>query len=262
VTGLIGFTAEELADLEVAARMLRHDNQRTRAESVERVAGKIRALLKDGEARRIEPDLEALLEAEGVAMRPGPRPVINAETLAALRTAVKAASKVYIVHRHRQTGQRSGRKVAPYGFLFGSRHYLVARCRGAAPEMRLFSLSNIEKVRILDEPFVRDPGFSIQKYAERSFGVFQEQPFDVVWRFKPEAAATAKEYLFHPTQTMEAQPDGSLILRFRAGGLREMSWHVYTWGGDLEVLAPPELVALCEAPLLDPSDGKQGSGLP
>ena len=35
--------------------------------------------------------------------------------------------------------------------------------------------------------------------------------------------------------------DGSLIVRFRAGGLQEMAFHAFTWNGHLEVLEPPEL---------------------
>jgi predicted DNA-binding transcriptional regulator YafY len=245
ISSLVTFTADELADLEVAARLLRRENQRTRAASVEGVVSKIKAALKADAIRKIEPDLEALLEAEGFALRPGPRPVIRAEVLTVLRRAVKESSQVYIRYRARQTGRRTGRAVHPYGFLFGSRHYLVAHCPGRQPNVRLFSLANIEGVRILNKPATRDPAFSIQKFAEQSFGVFQEEPQDIVWRFKPAAAASAKEYLFHPTQVMEEQHDGSLIVRFRAGGLREMAWHIYTWGGDLEVLAPPALLELC-----------------
>jgi predicted DNA-binding transcriptional regulator YafY len=89
-----------------------------------------------------------------------------------------------------------------------------------------------------NEPFTRDPGFSLNAFARRSFGVFQEEPFDVIWRFKPEAAADAREWLFHPDQVMEDQPDGSLIVRFRAGGELEMSWHLYTWGDAVEVIKP------------------------
>ena len=68
--------------------------------------------------------------------------------------------------------------------------------------------------------------------------MFQEEPFDVVWRFSPKAAPDARQFLFHPTQTMESQPDGSLIVRFRAGGALEMSWHLFTWGDEVEVLKP------------------------
>ena len=71
--------------------------------------------------------------------------------------------------------------------------------------------------------------FLLRAFAERSFGVFQEEPFDVVWRFSPNAAADAKTFLFHPT---------------RAGGALEMCWHLFTWGDEVEVLAPPYLKKL------------------
>ena len=134
--------------------------------------------------------------------------------------------------------------MCPYGFLYGNRHYLVAYSMNSkARDYRLFSLSNIEKVEVTDFPFRRHKEFLLRAFAERSFGVFQEKPFDVVWRFSPNAAADAKTFLFHPTQTLEDQPDGSLIVRFRAGGALEMCWHLFTWGDEVEVLAPPHLQA-------------------
>ncbi len=64
---------------------------------------------------------------------------------------------------------------------------------------------------------------------------------DVVLRFAPEAAEDAAGWVFHPTQTMEPQADGSLIVRFHAGGVQEMCWHLFTWGSALAVVAPNEL---------------------
>jgi predicted DNA-binding transcriptional regulator YafY len=40
---------------------------------------------------------------------------------------------------------------------------------------------------------------------------------------------------------VEPQPDGSLILRFRAGGIEEMANHIATWGDTVQVLSPPML---------------------
>ena len=130
----------------------------------------------------------------------------------------------------------------PYGFIYGSRHYLVAWSENKqARDFRNFALSNIERIEMLDRVFTRRHSFSLKNYAEQSFGVFQEQPFDVVWRFTPEVAADAKEFLFHPSQKIAEQPDGSLIVRFRAGGGLEMCWHLFTWGGQLSILAPKRL---------------------
>ena len=63
----------------------------------------------------------------------------------------------------------------------------------------------------------------------------------MVWRFSPDAADHAKRFVFHPTQTVEEEKDGSLLLKFRASGHIEMCWHLYTWGKSVEVLQPAAL---------------------
>ena len=223
---------------------------RLQADSVDRVVSKIRALLKRPAITRIEPDLEALTEAEGLAMRPGPRPRINPDVVGALRQAILGCNKVKLHYRYRGSGKRGFGTVHPYGFLYGNRHYLVAWSESdQARDFRTFALSNIERVELLDKTFTRKREFSLQTYAQRSFGVFQEEPVDVVWKFTPQAAADAREFLFHPTQTIEPQPDGSLIVRFRAGGLLEMTWHLFTWGDQVEVLKPKRLRTILRAQL-------------
>lgn len=78
------------------------------------------------------------------------------------------------------------RTVHLYGFLHGHRHYLVAfHVNPKANKVALFRLPNIEKVKPLDAFFVRNEGFSLKQFAERSFGVYQEEPIDVIWRSSP-----------------------------------------------------------------------------
>jgi len=91
------------------------------------------------------------------------------------------------------------------------------------------------------ERFERREDFTLQDYAGRAFGVFREEAADVVWRFSPAAAPDARSFDFHPTQEMEEAPDGALIVRFRAGGHKEMCWHLFTWGGEVEVVEPDAL---------------------
>ena len=63
----------------------------------------------------------------------------------------------------------------------------------------------------------------------------------MVWRFSPAAAETAKEFMFHPTQEVTREADGSLLVRFIASGHLEMAWHLYMWGDAVEVVAPERL---------------------
>ena len=187
-------------------------------------------------------DLEALLEAENLAMRPGPRPKNRTFVLEELRTAIKGCQVVTIKYRTRSTGKVSQRKVYPYGFLYGHRHYLVAyNLRKGEEGFRLFSLPNIHKVEITTEYIERDEGFDLEQFARMSFGVFHDEPVDVVWKFSPRAAPDAKDFIFHPDQKMEPQSDGSLLVKFKAGGQLEMCWHLFAWGADVEVIKPQTL---------------------
>jgi hypothetical protein len=141
----------------------------------------------------------ALTETEGLAMRPGPRPKINADIVRTLREAIITRCKAKLHYVYRGSGKRGYQVVHPYGSLYGNRHYLVAWSEGEeARDLRSYALSNIERVELLDRTFTRKRRFSLRAYAERSFGVFQEEPVDVVSKFSPKAAPDAREFLFHP----------------------------------------------------------------
>ncbi len=281
VERLVGFTAEELAGLDSSCRILAAAGHDDAAGRLAALGEKLRALLPPATGRRLEPDVEALLEAESFAIRPGPRPRRRPEVMAALRQAIKAGCCIAIRYRHR--GRRGGNDpqgvevvLQPYGLLLGSRHYLVAHRPPAdgddspggdpsrnGPFLRMYSLPEVEAVTVLeDRPFARDPEVSLQAFAGRAFGIFQEEPREVVWRFTGPAVRDARAFLFHPSQQVAEQDDGSLEVRFTAGGLREMVWHLFTWGRHVEVLQPPELRALYEKslaeggapPLLDEDD--------
>ena len=94
---------------------------------------------------------------------------------------------------------------------------------------------------MLDRAAAPPEGFSLQAYADQSFGIYQDQPEDVVLRIAPAAAESALRWRFHTGQTVERQPDGSVRVAFRASGLRELAWHLVTWGEDVEVVAPNRL---------------------
>lgn len=242
---LVGCTADELADLETAVGILRRDNMIDQANSLESLSAKLKAVLKPEIARRVDPDLEALLEAENLAMRAGPRPRNRTFVLEALRNAIKGCQVVTIKYRTRTTGRVGQRKVHPYGFLYGHRHYLIAyNLKAGETGFRFFSLPNIHKVDLSSEYFERDKTFDLYEFSKQSFGIFHEEAFDVVWKFSPRAALDAKDFIFHPDQILEPQADGSLIVRFHAGGALEMCWHLFSWGMDVEVLEPRHLAEM------------------
>jgi predicted DNA-binding transcriptional regulator YafY len=238
--GLAEPRPEAVAAIETAARELSQRGETDRAALLRETAATLRALMRPDALRRAEPDIAALMEAEGIAMRPGPRPVIAAGVLATLRRAILGMQLVVVRYAGPGGEEPATRILCPYGLLYGGRGWLVAHVEGL-PEPRLWRLDRITSADLLDRGFARDEAFSLADYAARSFGVFQEEPVGVVLRFAPEAAADAAGWLFHPSQTLTEEADGSLIVRFRAGGLREVCWHLFTWGDTVTIVAPAAL---------------------
>ena len=240
--------AEELAELESAAETLERTGLEARAAALRELHTKLRAAQRTDSLARIEADIEALVQAEGLAMRPGPRPSLDRDLLARLREAIITRRVVALRYLARSTGQQSWQRIEPYGLLYGSRAFLVGRTDWN-DAMRLWRLANMSEARVTSESFARDPGFDLESYARRSFGTFQEEPLDVVLRFTPEAKRDASAFLFHPSQSMEENADGTLTVRFTAGGIDEMCWHLVTWGESVTVEHPAplrqRLAAMC-----------------
>ena len=138
------------------------------------------------------------------------------------------------------TARQSRQCVQPYGLLYGNRAFLVARSDWT-DEPRLWRLANVSEARLTDETFERVPAFDLQSYAKRSFGTFQEKSAQVVLRFDAQAARDASAFLFHPDQAIEQNDDGSVTVRFTAGGIDEMCWHLFTWGDSVTVEKPARL---------------------
>ena len=240
LVGLSEPRPETVAAVELAARDCDTHGEPDRAARLRDAAATLKALMRPGALARAEPDIEALMQAEGIAMRPGPRPAIAHGVLATIRRAILGMQLMVVRYKASGAEEAATRILCPYGILYGGRGWLVAQVENFT-DMRLWRLDRIESADLLDRNFNRRDDFSLAKYAEQSFGVFQEEPHDVVLRFSPDAAQDAASWIFHPTQSLTWDADGSLIVTFRAGGILEMCWHLFTWGTGVEILAPAVL---------------------
>lgn len=251
-------TPEELAELESAATGLDRDGLTERAATLRGLSEKLRAMRKTVPGSDFESDLQTLMQAEGLAMRPGPRPRLEPGLLSLLRDAIRTRREVEFDYLSQSKGCRSRHQVQPYGVLYGNRPYLVGQMPWA-DDTRIWRLPNISNACWLDTTFEPDPDFDLQAYAERSFGAYQEPPFDVVWEFDAAVAKDAATFLFHPSQSLLKNDDGSLTVSFRAGGLEEMCWHLLTWGQSVRVEKPDCLRQLLaeRCALLSPHHGRQ-----
>ncbi len=236
-------TTEELVELGKAAEALRAAGAPARAEALSRLETKIRSAMRGASLRRLGPDVEALMRAETIAVQAGPRPFEDEATIGVIRGAIMAMKALGLRY---EGGSRPGeaRRVTPFGIMFGHNNYLVAAELGSdAP--RTFRLDRIAGLEVLDIAAAPPPGFDLQDFAHRSFGIYQgEGPEDVVLRIAADRAADALRWRFHPSQVTEPQADGSVLVRFTASGMLELAWHLFTWGASVRVLAPESLKRL------------------
>ena len=229
-------SADELTTLSLAEESLRKAHLDAQANVLNKVIQKIKGSIRQDLFRKIEPDTEILLEAQGFAHRPGPKLKINTDFLNKIKEAILACKKIQIKYTN-TSGKSSTQLVDPYGFLYGNKHYLVAYS-DYAKDYRYYALHRLMDVKVLDTYFKRDKTFSLTDFTKDCFGVFKEKPRNIEWLFDKEVAEDAKEYVFHPNQKMVQNKDGTLTVKFRAGGLQEMDWHLYTWGNHVKVIRP------------------------
>jgi predicted DNA-binding transcriptional regulator YafY len=234
--------AEELVELSKAADQLAASGAPARAEALRALEKKVRSAMRSGALRRLGPDVEALARAETIAVQAGPRPAEDPQIIGAIRQAVMAMRAI----RFRYSGgSRQGvtRDVAPYGIMFGRANYLVGAELGSKEpgEPRNYRLDRIEDLEVLDRTAAAPEAFNLQDYASRSFGIYQGEVQEIVLSMAPEAAADALGWRFHPSQIVEPQADGSVVVRFWATGLLELAWHLFTWGDRVRVVRPEAL---------------------
>ena len=132
--------------------------------------------------------------------------------------------------------------------MFGRTNYLVAAELGSS-EPKSWRLDRIGSLEMMDRAAAPPKEFSLSEFAGRSFGIYHGDVEDVVLRAKPEAAEDALGWRFHPNQLLETQQDGSVLVRFRASGMLELAWHLFTWRDRIEISSPDSLRRLMLAEL-------------
>lgn len=243
LTRMQGVRASELSALDMAIKRAEHEGALMNVRGLVSLRDRLLASMPSTHARRTETDAAAILEAQGLACRPGPKAKLAPNILGAISEGITAPFSLDIVYQAARDPEPRTRKVEPYGLLLGTRQYLIARDIENDRAYRRYRMDRITSAKITGQSFARDPEFSLDDFAVQAFGSYHSDAEHgrVVWRFAPSAAAVARAFEFHPTQHMMEEPDGSLRVEFTASGWIEMVWHLYQWGDQVEIVEPEDL---------------------
>src|ERR671930_1379920 len=108
--------------------------------------------------------------------------------------------------------------------------------------IRTFKIERIRDVSLSPRTFDAPSPDDLEATLSGAWDIIADQPeTEVVLRFAPSVAARVGETTWHPTQQIEAQPDGSLVWRVRGAGTIEIRLWILSWGDEVEVLEPQSL---------------------
>ncbi len=133
-------------------------------------------------------------------------------------------------------------RLHPYRLcLIKNAWYIIARPVDEA-DPRTYRVTRFKTLRMLDDPANVPQDFSLRNYFGNAWAVFRgDQTYDVEVNVTPAAAKVVTETVWHQTQTVTNQKDGSVTLRFQVDGLEEILGWILSWTGRIKVVQPSKL---------------------
>ncbi|MGK2851727.1 MAG: helix-turn-helix transcriptional regulator [Candidatus Limnocylindrales bacterium] len=108
--------------------------------------------------------------------------------------------------------------------------------------LRTFKIERIGDVAVTPRTFEPPEPGALEDDLRRAWDIIADQaPTAVVLRFDPSVASRVSETIWHPTQHLTTQPDGSLEFRATVAGTIEIRLWILSWGDAVEVVAPDDL---------------------
>jgi len=140
--------------------------------------------------------------------------------------------------------EASERSIDPYFIepaAAGHSSYVISHCH-RTNEIRTFKIERISAIETTSEAYVIPPDFDANEYLTSAWGVVAGGEAETIkLKFKPEVARLFEEVIWHPSQVVERQPDGYLIMTLAVSFSEELYGWILNWGEKVEVLEPEEL---------------------
>lgn len=158
-----------------------------------------------------------------------------------LNDAIMRRSTIDIIYFALKGKSRTKRRVDPYKIWFiNGTFYLIGHCH-LRNEVRTFALDRIRSLDITKAIFSIPDDLNLEDFMSGSFGAYCGIPEKVKIVFAPEIAGYIEEKVWHASQRIDAEPDGSIIFEAKVAINEELENWVLSWGAKARVLEPEEL---------------------
>lgn len=232
----ITFTLQELMTLSFLRSQLDLLQGTPFHEDMESLFGKINSVLPPRYAAHME-----RIAGVSIPLLQGRRDYSKASTV--LKTLREALLYQYSISLEYKTGKgkEAGYQVDPYTLVFYKGGLYLLGYAHNRQALRTFAVERIAAVQMSRERFEIPEDFSLEKQFRSSFGIVEEAVVPVRIRFAPHIAHAVHERIWHPSQRVEKNADGSLDISFEAGGVMEIISWVLSYGDHAELLEPAPL---------------------
>jgi predicted DNA-binding transcriptional regulator YafY len=136
--------------------------------------------------------------------------------------------------------------VSPYRVLYQKRTWYVIGRSSIHRAVRTFHMGRIQESELTKDKFTPPPRFSLDRYLGNAWSLVRERGArtEVVVRFQPYVAINVSEVVWHKTQRMIWNDDGTLDFHVTVDGINEISWWIMGYADQAQVLEPTELIDL------------------
>lgn len=195
-------------------------------------------------AAALTPGMRGFLDRMPLVMQAKPDPGAQAaeprtKEVAQLVEATLQQRRVTMRYHSFSSNREKSYVLEPYRLLYGQGGLYVIGMVPEYGELRTFAVDRIEQVSLTEERFepleLPDDAFA------HSLGVNQGTPEKVEVRIAPRLARYVRERIWHPSQSITDEPDGSILVTLHVVN----DWALKSWilgfGGLAKVLSPETL---------------------
>lgn len=160
-----------------------------------------------------------------------------------LTEATSTSRKIRIRYQSLYEQKEIRTLLSPYRLLFHKRAWYAIGRSSLHRAVRIFHLGRILESELTDDEFKKPARFSFNRFLGNAWSLVRERGArtDVVVRFQPKVATNVSEVVWHKTQQMIWNEDGTLDFHVTVDGINEISWWIMGYADQAEVLEPTEL---------------------
>ena len=131
----------------------------------------------------------------------------------------------------------------PYSIFFHLRGWYTVGRDSKRNEVRMLKLSRINRTaKMISRNYIIPNEWTLEGFLGNAWGIVpDEKTYSVRIRFSPAGAEYVKDTMWHKTQKIEKQKDGSIIYTAEVDGLKEIIWWILGFGDTAIVEEPEEL---------------------